>query len=234
VTGRFAGTATFGAGDDNQTMLTTAGGLDVFVAKYAHDGTLLWATSAGGSSVDEVAGIATDPRGNSYVTGRFEGTATFGAGEDNRTVLNSAGSFDVFVAKYAPDGTLLWATTAGGSDFDQGLGIATDPRGNSYVTGLFAGTATFGAGDDNQTVLTSAGGSDVFVAKYAPDGTLLWATTAGGSSVDEGYGIATDPRGNSYVTGWFRGTATFGAGEDYQTVLTTAGSFDVFVAKYRP
>ena len=47
--------------------------------------------------------------------------------------------------------------------------------------------------------------TDVFVAKYAPDGTLLWATSAGGSSYDDtGRGIATDPRGNSYVTGEFR------------------------------
>ena len=195
-----------------------------------------WATSAGSSDSDQISdagsGIATDPRGNSYVTGQFFGTATLGAG-DNETELDSAGSFDVFVAKYGPDGTLLWATSAGGgSDTDQGFGIASDARGNSYVTGAFIETATFGAGD-NETELTSAGDIDVFVAKYAPDGTLLWATSAGGSDFDQGHGIATDPRGNTYVTGWFLGTATFGTG-DNETELDSAGGFDVFVAKYRP
>ena len=64
----------------------------------------------------------------------------------------------MFVAKYARDGTLLWATSAGGiSCGRQGLGIATDPRGNSYVTGDFSGTATFGAGEANETVLSGAG-----------------------------------------------------------------------------
>ena len=76
--------------------------------------------------------------------------------------------------------------------------IATDPRGNSYVTGFFSGTATFGAGEANETVLSAAGVEDMFVAKYAPNGTLLWATSAGGTDGDEGSGIATDRRGNSY------------------------------------
>jgi hypothetical protein len=62
---------------------------------------------------------------------------------------------------------LEWATSAGGADGDAGSGIATDPRGNSYVTGVFSGTATFGAGEANETVLEAEGDFDVFVAKYA-------------------------------------------------------------------
>jgi secreted PhoX family phosphatase len=169
----FSDTATFGAGEANETVLEGGG---VFVAKYARDGTLLWATSADNAIGH---GIATDPRGNSYVTGFFTTplTATFGAGEANETVLEGGG---VFVAKYAQDGTLLWATSAGGA---RGQGIATDPRGNSYVT--------------NETVLEHADrdrgfSSDEFVAKYARDGTLLWATSAGNARGDA---IATEPRG---------------------------------------
>ena len=92
----------------------------------------------------------------------------------------------MFVAKYAPDGTLLWARSAGGIDTDRGLGIATDRGGNSYVTGRFLLTATFGAGEANETVLTAAGDFDVFVAKYASDGALLWARSAGGTGFDVG------------------------------------------------
>ena len=62
---------------------------------------------------------------------------------------------------------------------------------------------------------------------------LLWATRAGGTSDDEGRGIATTARGDSYVTGVFRGTATFGPGDANETTLTAAGSIDIFVAKYR-
>jgi hypothetical protein len=239
LTGFFSGTATFGAGEANQTELTSAGFDDVFVAKYAPDGTLLWVRSAGGTGLDGGRGIATDRRGNSYVTGRLEGAATFGAGEANQTELTSAGFTDLFVAKYAPDGALLWARSASGTGSEEGSGIATDRRGNSYLTGFFAGLfgdrATFGAGEANQTELTSAGDLDVFVAKYAPDGALLWARSAGGTDGDQAFGTATDRRGNSYVTGSFAGMATFGAGEANQTELISAGGFnDVFVAKYGP
>jgi Beta-propeller repeat len=65
-----------------------------------------------------------------------------------------------------------------------GSGIAIDRRGNSYVTGFFSGTATFGAGEANETELTASGGDDFFVAKYDRDGRLLWATQAGGTSGD--------------------------------------------------
>jgi hypothetical protein len=96
---------------------------------------------------------------------------------------------------------LDWATSAGSGIFDSGLGIATDPRGNSYVTGIIRGSP-FGVGVE-----------DVFVAKYARDGSLVWNTSSAGTSRELGIGIAADARGNSYVTGEFEETATFGAGE---------------------
>src|SRR5919106_333114 len=71
---------------------------------------------------------------------------------------------------------LLWATQAGGPGEDAGFGIATTARGDSVVTGNFAGTATFGAGEPNQTILTTSSGPGIFVAKYDRDGGLLWAT----------------------------------------------------------
>ncbi|MDY6987422.1 MAG: DUF4347 domain-containing protein, partial [Thermodesulfobacteriota bacterium] len=225
VTGFFEGTATFGAGETNETTLTSAGTRDIFVAKYAPSGALVWAKKAGGTSRDFGCGIAIDGSGNSLVTGYFQGTATFGAGEANETTLTSAGNFDIFVAKYAPSGALLWAKQAGGTDDDYGDGIAIDGSGNSLVTGYFEVTATFGAGEANETTLISAGSYDIFVAKYAPSGALLWAKKAGGTSRDFGDGIATDGSGNSLVTGYFRETATFGAGEANETTLTSAGSY---------
>src|SRR5690606_23169601 len=129
-----------------------------------------WARRAGGGTVDEATGISIDAAGNSYTTGYFTGTATFGA-----QTLISSGITDVFITKTDPDGNFLWAVKAGGTGADRALSIKADADGNSYVTGFFHGQATFGV----QT-LQSAGQQDVFIAKYATDGTMVWAMRAGG------------------------------------------------------
>jgi Beta-propeller repeat len=232
VTGSFEGSATFGLGEANQITLTSDGDFDIFIAKYNSSGALLWAKRAGGTGSDGGSGIAVDASGNSYVTGNFSGTATFGFGEANQKTLTSEGDFDIFIAKYNSSGALLWAKRAGGTSLDEGFGIAVDGSGNSYVTGYFDGPATFGLGEVNQIVLGSGTGFDIFVAKYNSSGALLWAKRAGGASIDEGFGIAVDGSGNSYVTGSFEGTATFGLGEVNQTVLTSGGSDDIFIAKF--
>jgi len=221
VTGRFNGTVTFG----DTTLTSSAGSLDIFIAKYDGEGNFLWVEQAGVTGMhfrlDAFHGndpaIATDGSGNSIVTGSFFGTATFGD-----TTLTTAGSRDIFIAKYVGDGNFLWVEQAGGGASDEGFAIATDGSGNSIVTGHFSGTATFG-----DTTLTSAGSRDIFIAKYDGDGNFLWVEQAGGTDGPFGGAIATDGSGNSIVTGWFRGTATFG-----DTTLTSAGSGDIFIAKY--
>ena len=233
ITGVFGGNAIFGLGETHGTTLVSTDSASIFVAKYDADGALVWAKQTGGSSgsVNVGAGIAVDGDGNSYVTGSFEGAATFGPNEANLTILTSAGGADIFVAKFDPDGALLWARQAGGTAADNGAGIAVDGSGNSYVTGSFEGTATFGPGEANVTPLTSVGGADIFVAKVDADGALLWAKQAGGASADSGYGIALDGSGSGYITGHFQGAATFGSGEGNATTLTSAGLTDIFVAK---
>jgi hypothetical protein len=213
VTGSFSGTATFG-----DTALSSEGSLDIFVAKYDSGGNFLWAARAGGTDIDEGRSIATDESGNSMVTGRFVGTASFGD-----TTLVAAGYRDVFIAKYDRAGGLLWVVQAGGTADTWGYGIATDGSGNSIVTGELRDTATFG-----DTTLVSAGGYDIFIAKCDNAGNFLWAAQAGGTRDDHGWGITTDDSGNVIVTGYFGSQpATFG-----DTTLTSEGSFDIFIAKY--
>ena len=197
-----SGTATFGAGEANETVLSGCGRRhDVFVAKYARDGTLLWATSAGGAERRRGASASRRTPRQQLRDRLFLGTATFGAGEANETVLSSAGSADMFVAKYAPDGTLLWATSAGGASVDEGIGIATDPRGNSYVTGVSLARRRSGRAKPTRPCL-AVRASRMCSWRSTPEtapssGPRARAALARRSAS----GIATDPRGNSYVTG---------------------------------
>ncbi|MCX6647487.1 MAG: PKD domain-containing protein, partial [bacterium] len=81
----------------------------------------------------------------------------------------------------AESGNLIWVKRAGGTSTDQGYGITTLSDNSTVVTGWFEGSATFGPGEPNQTVLTSAGTmgyEDIFIARYNPDGTLAWAKSA--------------------------------------------------------
>ncbi|NQV17955.1 MAG: SBBP repeat-containing protein [Armatimonadetes bacterium] len=181
------------------------------------NGNWLWAAKAGGSSSVISYGITLDNTGNSYVTGIFLHTATFGAYS-----LTSSGYVNIFVAKMDTDGNWLWVNQAGGNGWDGGFGITIDDAGNNYVTGSFKGTVYFGL-----YPLYSSGFDDIFVAKIDENGNWLWATQAGGSSSnDSGYGITVHNTRNCYVTGNFMYTATFGS---YS--LTSNGSEDIFVAK---
>jgi len=214
VTGDFSGTVTFGS-----TTLTSRGNSDIFVAKLDSSGNWLWAKKAGGKGYDKGHGIAVDAGNNSYVTGIFEGSATFGS----TTLINKSSEYyyDIFIAKLDSSGNWLWAKNAGGTGTDWGHGISVDASGNSYVTGYFDSDATFGS-----TTLTSNGGNDIFVAKLDSSGNWLWAKNAGASDTDSGNGIAVDASGNSYVTGYFLSTATFG-----DITLTSYGGTDIFIAK---
>ena len=173
-----------------------------------------WAVNGGGGDDYD---IYVDSAGNSYVTGWFEGSATFGG-----TTLTSNGNSDVFVAKLDTNGNWLWAISAGGDSGDQGYGVSVDPNGFSYVTGFFMETATFGS-----TTLVCNGKRDIFVAKLNTTGTnWLWAKSAGAIEMDHGLAISVDSNGNSYITGDFEGSVSFGS-----FTPTIFGGRDMFVAK---
>ena len=216
VIGFFQQAADLGGG----TVPSVLGELDTFVAKYAGaDGSYLWARDVGGAGDDLGYAVATDASGGVFVTGFFTGRMSFGA----TTLLSTAGSNNIFVAKLAgADGTPAWAHGMGSTGSERGYDVAVDRNGDLLVAGFFQGTVDFGGGP-----LTSAGSSDVFVAKYTgATGGHLWSRSAGGPGEDYAYGVAVDANGDAVVTGRFKSTVDFGSG-----ALTAADS-DVFVAKY--
>ncbi len=241
VTGYFSGTATFGQGDPNQTSLVSAGMVDVFIARYNADGTLVQVRRFGGSGNDTAISIDTFSDGSTVITGGFQLTVTFGQGEPNQTTLVSAGSYDMFVSKYNVNGTLAWVRRVGVVSADElGYGVVSNPDGSSVVSGTFFGTVIFGQGEPNQTSLTSAvpgsfvNRNDLFIAKYNPDGTLAWAKKIGGVENESVLGIDKFSDGSTIITGSFWGVATFGLGETNQTVLNGTFPSDMFIAKYNP
>jgi hypothetical protein len=184
-----------------------------------------WAKDIPSTSNMEGRGIATDNYRNNFVVTNYTGTATYGS-----TNLVSAGNWDIALSKMDEDGNYIWSIpVCAGSGEDHGTAVACDPAGTEiYVTGYYSGTATFGS-----TVLTSAGSTDIFIAKYNNAGTLQWAISAGGTGYEESVDIAwakTTGMGREsfvYITGIFTGTATFGS-----TPITSPTGQSVFVARY--
>lgn len=179
---------------------------------------ILWVQQAGGIKHDKIRGIAVDGAGNCFVTGEFTDQAQFADQS-----VTSRGNMDFVLAKYSPQGKLLWLQTAGGTEIDRGYGVAVDQAGNSYVTGHFQ-SPTFQIGDKT---LKNHGDYDYFIAKYDSAGKLLWAESAGGTGYDYGHGIAVTPEGDCYVAGSFAGEVSFGGSQS-----KSKQGRALFVAKY--
>jgi hypothetical protein len=221
VAGHFRSPAvTFGSA--TLTNASATGTSDIFIVKLNSDGDVIWALRAGSTDHDEAESVTTDGDDNIIVTGSFKGTVAFGS----LSPVASAGIEDIFVAKCDPSGNFQWVRKAGGTAFDRGFDVATDFSDNIFITGDFNSTpATF-----ESKMVSSAGGSDIFVAKYTPAGTLRWVKSAGGTSDDRGVAIETNNFSNEdpIVTGMFSGAATFAPGK----TVTSAGGTDIFIAEY--
>lgn len=222
VTGYFQGTARFGTGQ-GFVDITSAGDTDIFVTKYNSSGLFQWVRQAGGPGTDKGFSIAVQsaatltPETHVYVTGEFTNTAAF-----STTNLTSFGSSDVFIAKYNAEGAVQWAKNMGGSNTDFPRGITVSPTGSVYVTGAFSGGINFGS-----NIFYSAGGYDIFTAKYDSTGNSQWIQQAGGTgSSDTGFGVTLNPTGHCYTIGYFQNTAAFGT-----TLLSSSGGYDIFIMK---
>jgi hypothetical protein len=162
---------------------------------------------------------------------------------DSRFVVRGGTAYGFAVGTYDPrrplviDPGLVYSTLLGGSGADQGLGIAVDATGNSYVTG-FTGSTNF----PTQSAFDSSyngGSSDVFVTKLNATGTaLVYSTYLGGSGDDQGLGIAVDTTGSAYLTG-FTTSSNFPTKVDLPPPATASdtsanGGEDAFVTKLNP
>ncbi len=198
--------------------VVSRGGEDIFLAQLDSSGSLIWATFIGGPGTDRAEGVTTDQAGDPYITGFFEGIATF----KDSTTLTSAGESDVLVAHFSTAGKRVWAKAAGGKAPDHGRALDLDAQGNIYVAGFTRSKlAKFG----DQTV-SSKGDSDAFLAKMTSSGGFTRVTTAGGVGNDEIRGFTVGKKGEAMVTGFFQSQATFG-----DHIVDARGKQDLFISR---
>lgn len=232
ITGSFVGTMDFDPGAAIFNM-TASGISDAYIFKLDANGTFVWAKSFSGPGGEVSWSIVTDPAGNIYTTGYFNGTADFNPGPGVANLVTQLPQdTDIFVSKLDASGNYVWAKSMGGlaGGGEGGLGIAVDGAGNVYTTGFFNGTVDFdpGAGVYNLTTTTFTN-QDVYVSKLDVNGNFVWAGKWGGTVDDQTFDIDVDAIQNIYTTGYFEGTVDFDPGPG--TFNLTSIAQDIFISK---
>ncbi len=206
-----------------QTSL--GGNHDAFIAKLNSNGSsLLFSSYLGGTNNDFAYGIALDASGLPTITGN-----TFSTDFDivSGAFQSSLGGLsDAFVTRFAATGfSLTYSTYLGGSKDEFSYGIACDPLGNAFVSGVTYSSDFDVTPGAFQTA--PAGAYDAFLTKLSTTGSsLLYSTLIGGNGGDVARSVAVDEWGNGFITG-----QTFSSNFPVTSGViqpTLAGSSDVF------
>ncbi|MFM9985847.1 MAG: T9SS type A sorting domain-containing protein [Flavobacteriales bacterium] len=160
-----------------------------------------------GDNTENIRDIAVDGSGNVFITGYSVGLDT----DRNLCTL-----------KLNPSGDTLWSRTITGSMFgsdDDAFALALDNTGNVVIAGYIKNSGT---------------GSDMIVAKYNTNGTLLWQSVYDGvvHESDRAYDMVLDAAGNVYITGKVDIDPTITANDEVFTAKYTSGGISSWTAQY--
>jgi len=146
--------------------------------------------------------IFTDAEGYSYISGTTRDKNFPVTKGTYQTELK--GEADAFVAKFTPDGKIVFATLIGGSKREHHTGIFVDEQGYIYLVG---GTHSSDFPVSQGAYDTSFNGEgewagDVYVVKLNPSGSgIVFSTFIGGKVEDTANQINIDSKGNIVIAG---------------------------------
>ena len=220
---------------------TTFSGL---LFKVDEQGDLKWHKAFGdGSYLTELTDVVIDQNGDILILGNYKNTLQF---DTLLQTIHPSGpnGTSVFIAKYTPDGDLIWARNTGGiASFKNSItvddnndiivaarSITVDQFGSDFIdepidsvwVDWFPGTPHWGYFFHEYTVL----------AKFNTQGEFQWSKLSGGFPRN----IETDQENNIIVTGFIQGLdpAYYGS-NDYiygGEVVEPTGNHTIFLAKH--
>ncbi|MCB0254949.1 MAG: SBBP repeat-containing protein [Anaerolineae bacterium] len=180
------------------------------------DPVYVYNTIYNGGFLDHGVDITIDSQGNAYAL--------------VYTYDNTFNEYGFYVAKIAPDGSVLWTTYLGGSGIDYGTGIAVDANGDAYITGQ-TGSSDFPVVNAMQSQMNGPG--DAFISRLdSDDGSLVFSTYFGGNRHEHGGDLIVGSNGDIYLTG-ATDSADFPTVDPIQSnlTLTICFCYDSFVTR---
>nr|MCS3813874.1 gliding motility-associated-like protein [Mucilaginibacter sp. X4EP1] len=198
------------------------------LAGYCQIPTPKWVDDIGGSGDSKPTGMVVDSQNNIYISGYFSGTVDFDPSPGVKN-LTSNGGYDIYVAEYKPDGTLIWAESMGGTGLDQVNSMSIDKDNNITLIGQFQSPSFDADPGPGVATLQNNGGDDIFVIHLNGSGGFLWAKAIGGPDTDRGQEVSSDSQDNVITTSIFQSTITVSGNQ-----LTALGGFNGLIIKYDP
>ncbi len=215
------------AATDLVTGATYGGQNDIIIAVFSSNGTKLWSQQIGTASNEECDAVAIDDNGDVYAAGKFDGASLTIPGTPALTGPGSSLRKFVWVAKFnGATGAGLASAAFGGAAGQAAPTSLAVESGIVAVGGSFGSAVPFGT-----TTLTSAGGTDAFVAALNPTSlAATWAVRLGGTGGDAVNGVALTSYGDVVATGIFNRTASISGSTMTITAASTTAA-DAFVLK---
>lgn len=172
-----------------------------------------WPQLLSGTTDETVADIASDADGNVVVVGTYD--AQFLAGSE---ALTAAGSGDGFAVFLDAAGEVSWSVSFGSLGDDAASAVAFASNGDVIIAGRFS--------DDLGLGSVTGALSDLFAARFQPDGQLVWAKGLGGPGLDVVTSMAVDDNDNLILAGLIDGVVNLGGSD-----LGAASTFTPFLLR---
>ncbi|MFN8352390.1 MAG: T9SS type A sorting domain-containing protein [Flavobacteriales bacterium] len=183
-----------------------------------------WSTFYGGSQLDNIAGVTSDPSGNVYATGE-----SYSANN-----IVTTGAFDqvysgypaAMLVKFSANGIRQWATYFGNDGGKPCRAVTCSANSTSVAIAGYTKNSGLGTAGTFQPAL--AGTLDGFIARFSSAGALQWCTYYGGFAYDMIHDISMNESGVSTVVG----STDNAAGMSTTGDITFGGGTDAFVARF--
>jgi hypothetical protein len=221
LTGSFSGSVRLGSDE-----LSSSSDAFFTLAVDAETGEVSRLIASGSCSPGAMRGdrVAVQSSGEVFVAAQFEGNCTVNSAPLPSTTLGSPG---LVLMKFSSTGNITWISAHSEADVDalKKMDLAVNELGSAVLVASFNGAIRTGL--EQYVSSRNRLSSDVLLMKFGGNGSLTWATSAGGNLDDSAVGVALSSDNHIWVTGSFQAPAEFGP-----LKLSTNAGVDAFLAEY--